>query len=428
MVELPAATWSSPASRPSSRLRNSPLEPVQALDQRPGQFVQSWPFAGEGQPAADSARTGGTPSSRSSACNCRVTAGWLRNSASAARDTDPSRADLAERAQRLEAVALVVESRGGVASSSACANAYYISSANTNRIDKHLFCQISALARLWLERIRMLEPDRSPMALASRARQASDTANRRQVACRRRTPSGPGETCCTPGGAGLPGPSLHRALRTRAPGAPGRPPRARRPASTPASCPTSAPTPAPSAKATGRVAAAAGRPAGPPRRDHRSGRPEDGHQRAELRRQGASWPTSRTRPRRPGPTCSHGQQHAARARSPARSDWHGAGRAASTTRSSPDDQRRADRASARLAPRRKARAGRRRAASSGSLFDLGLFALPQRRRAGRARTAAPTSTCPSCSRWKKRRCGTTVLAHHRSRARPAARPDEGRPC
>ena len=33
-----------------------------------------------------------TPSSRSSACNCRVIAGWLTYSASAARDTEPSRA------------------------------------------------------------------------------------------------------------------------------------------------------------------------------------------------------------------------------------------------------------------------------------------------------------------------------------------------
>ncbi len=47
----------------------------------------------------------------------------------------------------------------------------------------------------------------------------------------------------------------------------------------------------------------AGRAARPPRGDHRPDRPEDGHQRAELRRQGASWPTSRIRPRRPGPTC-----------------------------------------------------------------------------------------------------------------------------
>jgi hypothetical protein len=34
----------------------------------------------------------GTSSCRSSACSCRVTAGWLRNRASAARDTEPSRA------------------------------------------------------------------------------------------------------------------------------------------------------------------------------------------------------------------------------------------------------------------------------------------------------------------------------------------------
>ena len=44
--------------------------------------------------------------------------------------------------------------------------------------------------------------------------------------------------------------------------------------------------------------------AGPARRDHRPDRPQDGHQRAELGRARASWPTSRTRSRRPGATWS----------------------------------------------------------------------------------------------------------------------------
>ena len=52
-------------------------------------------------------------------------------------------------------------------------------------------------------------------------------------------------------------------------------------ASTPASCPTSCPRPAhPRRRLDGR--ADPGRPAGPPRRDHRAGRPQDGHQRAQL--------------------------------------------------------------------------------------------------------------------------------------------------
>ena len=53
--------------------------------------------------------------------------------------------------------------------------------------------------------------------------------------------------------------------------------------------------------------APAGGPARPPRRDHRPGRPQDGHQRAQLRRATCSWPTSRTPTRRPGRTCIDGQ-------------------------------------------------------------------------------------------------------------------------
>ena len=54
----------------------------------------------------------------------------------------------------------------------------------------------------------------------------------------------------------------------------------------------------------GRLAgrAGAGRPAGPPRGDHRARRPQDDHQRAQLGRARASWPTSRTRCRRRGRT------------------------------------------------------------------------------------------------------------------------------
>ena len=38
-------------------------------------------------------------------------------------------------------------------------------------------------------------------------------------------------------------------------------------------------------------------PPRPPRRDHRPGRPQDDHQRAQLRARASSWPTSRTRTR-----------------------------------------------------------------------------------------------------------------------------------
>ncbi len=50
------------------------------------------------------------------------------------------------------------------------------------------------------------------------------------------------------------------------------------------------------------------RPAGPPRRDHRPGRPQDGDQRAQLGREASSWPTSRTRTRRPGRTASRARR------------------------------------------------------------------------------------------------------------------------
>ena len=59
-----------------------------------------------------------------------------------------------------------------------------------------------------------------------------------------------------------------------------------------------------SARATGRCAEAPPDLAGPPRRDHRPDRPEDGDQRAQLGRAASSWPTSRTRTRRPGRTWS----------------------------------------------------------------------------------------------------------------------------
>ncbi len=67
---------------------------------------------------------------------------------------------------------------------------------------------------------------------------------------------------------------------------------------------------------------------------------------------------------------------------------------------------RADGPPAWLAPGREAPAHRRRA-DLGQPVRPGAVRLPQRRTCSPRRTADPTSTCPSCSRWKRRSCGTT---------------------
>ena len=199
------------------------------------------------------------------------------------------------------------------------------------------------------------------------------------------TPMDPGHPpAAGPGAPADPGrrwPSWPAAPPFRAgpPGPPGRPPRSARPSSTPARLPDFRADTAALRAADWRVAPTAGRAARPPGRDHRPGRAEDGHQRAQLRRQGATWPTSRTRPRRPGPTCSPASARCASGRRHARLD--GAATARQALRAEAVRRAgRADGAPARLAPGREARARRRRA-------DVGVAVrprpvrLPQRARA-----------------------------------------------
>ena len=76
----------------------------------------------------------------------------------------------------------------------------------------------------------------------------------------------------------------------------------------------------------------------------------------------------------------------------------------------------ARRPAARLAPRRVARAGRRRRRSRQSLFDCRAVPVPQRRRAARARERARTSTCPSSSRTTRRGSGTRSSSTPRRRS------------
>ena len=90
MVELLAATFSSPASSPltfSRKVASSPSRP--ATSGWASSYSTSPSRLGASRRPLRSNRL--TPSSRSSACNCRVMAGWLTKSASAARDTDPRR-------------------------------------------------------------------------------------------------------------------------------------------------------------------------------------------------------------------------------------------------------------------------------------------------------------------------------------------------
>ena len=158
--------------------------------------------------------------------------------------------------------------------------------------------------------------------------------------------------------------------------------------------------------------AGAGRPRRPAGRDHRPGRAEDDDQRPQLRARRCSWPTSRTRSRRPGPTWS-----AARPRSPTRP-------AGTLTFDSPEGK------AYRLAP---AASGRRsssgRAAGTSSSRTCWSTARRSRPRCStsgctcstRARRrsrpgAARTSTSPSSSRTTRRASGTTSSSTPRRRS------------
>ena len=111
MVELPAATCSSPASQALELAAELGVQPVQAFDQRPGHLVQHLAFAGEAEAPAAALEQGGAQFAlqRLQLQGHRRLAEEQR--LGRARHRTQAR-DLAERPQRLEAVALVVEAGG----------------------------------------------------------------------------------------------------------------------------------------------------------------------------------------------------------------------------------------------------------------------------------------------------------------------------
>ncbi len=165
------------------------------------------------------------------------------------------------------------------------------------------------------------------------------------------------------------------------------------------------------------------RPGRPPGRDHRADRAEDGDQRAELRRQGlAGRPGGRQHPAL-GRTWSSGQVNLYDAVRRQLSYDSPEGKAYRLR----DDGRLAVArgAPARLALRRAARAGRRRARSSARWSTSGCTSSttpPSCWRAGAGRTS-------TCRRWRatsRPGCGTTSSSTPRSARHPASAPSAQR--
>ena len=147
-----------------------------------------------------------------------------------------------------------------------------------------------------------------------------------------------------------------------------------------------------------------GRPAGPPRRDHRPGRPQDDHQRAQLAAPTSSWPTSRTPTRRPGPTTSKGQIN-----------LRDAVRRTIDFTSPEGKQYQLDEKTATLLVRPRGwhlvekHLLRRRQADLGFAVRFRAVFLPQRRRRCSQTAAGLTSICRSWRAISRRGCGTTCF-------------------
>ena len=169
------------------------------------------------------------------------------------------------------------------------------------------------------------------------------------------------------------------------------------------------------------------RPAGgaarPPRRDHRPGRPEDGHQRAQLRRAAATWPTSRIRPSPTWDNLLTGQR-ALRKAVAGTLDWMAPDGSKHYVLKPFDEQ-----AVLMVRPRgwhldEKHLLRRRRADVRVSLFDLGLFAF-HNADALAAKDRGPYFYLPKLQSMEEAQLWDEVLAHIEARARPAAGPDQG---
>ena len=218
MVELPAATCSSPASRPLQPAAEFAVEAVQALDQRPRQLVQRLALAGEGQAPADALEQ-----RRAEVALQRL---QLQGHRRLAQEQRLGRArhraqpgDLAEGPQRLQAVALVVER--GVAAGFGHCDLPSISRANTYPL-KHLVCQIRH-ATAWPSFESHEHYDGAAAHVGSATRGPGRPAPARPT-----RPSRARTALLTPAALAFLA-ELHRRFEPRPPGPPGRPPRSARP-------------------------------------------------------------------------------------------------------------------------------------------------------------------------------------------------------
>ena len=193
-----------------------------------------------------------------------------------------------------------------------------------------------------------------------------------------------------------------------------RAPRARR-NSTPARCPISSPETRAIRESDWKIAAAAARPARPPRRDHRADRPQDGDQRAQLRRldlhgglRGRQLPDVGQHDRRARPTSA--------TPCAARSRFEQGGKQYRLN----DEDRGADPAAARLAPRREARPVDGKPVS-GALFDFAPATSSTTRRSCSRAAAGPYYYLPKMESHLEARLWNDVFTFAQKAARRPAR-------
>ena len=192
--------------------------------------------------------------------------------------------------------------------------------------------------------------------------------------------------------------------------------RASMPERSPISCPR---PPNPRGRLEGRADAAG--PPRPPRGDHRPGRPEDDHQRAQLAAPTSSWPTSRTPTRRPGTTCSRASSTCA---TPCAGD-HQLRRSADGKHYELNEKT----AVLLVRPRGWHLPEKHLLVDgepmSGVALRLRPLLLPQRAGADGARAPARTSTCRRWRATSRRGCGTTSSSSRAGDARHAAGHHQG---
>ena len=212
MVELPAATCSSPASRPLSRLRNSPSMPSRPSTSGRASSYRAGAAPGQGQAPADALeqRLAQVPFQRLQLQGH----GRLAEEQRLGRPRHRAQpGHLAEGPQRLEAVALVVEPRAS--RRPLVRSAQYYEIVNTYPF-KYLFCQICSSTASALRSDHEPTPPHPRHRIARRSALPATPVRRARRAL------------LTPGRARLPGRAAS-ALRADPPGPADRPPRPRRP-------------------------------------------------------------------------------------------------------------------------------------------------------------------------------------------------------